>query len=121
MGGDLSDLFSKTTKDVNKLFAKLDSNGTGRIEYSEFVTAVLERSFLLSTHSLMTAFNTLKGDDKEGISKEDLQRAFGLSRDNHKSKNDKIWQDMMKAVDKNSDGLIDFDEFEEAMQQMVRD
>ena len=27
----------------------------------------------------------------------------------------------MKAVDKNSDGLIDYDEFEESMQQMVRD
>ena len=72
MGGDLSDLLSKKTKDIDKLFNKLDSNGSGKIEYSEFVTAVLERSFLLSTHSLMSAFNSLKGEDREGISKEDL-------------------------------------------------
>ena len=101
----------------------LDTDGSGTIEYSEFVTMVYKRSLLLSQHNLTIAFNTLKGE-RDGITKEDLQRAFGQSRDIDEQKNareDQIWDTMMKSVDKNDDKIIDEDEFMLTMQLMLED
>ena len=61
---------------------------------------------MLSEGNLGIAFNMLKGEE-DGISKEDLQDAFGLSREKtHESKDDPIWDDLMKEADKDGDGLI---------------
>lgn len=60
----------------------------------------------------------LKGN-KGGIQKESLQELFGLSREDHESKEDKIWDTLMKEADTNKDGIIDQEEFFNIMQQLV--
>ena len=123
MGSEINELFSQDIKDENMLLEMLDTDGSGTIEYSEFVTMVYKRSLLLSQHNLTIAFNTLKGE-RDGITKEDLQRAFGQSRDIDEQKNareDQIWDTMMKSVDKNDDKIIDEDEFMLTMQLMLED
>ena len=123
MGCEINELFSQDIKDEKMLLEMLDTDGSGTIEYSEFVTMVYKRSLLLSQHNLTIAFNTLKGE-RDGITKEDLQRAFGQSRDIDEQKNareDQIWDTMMKSVDKNDDKIIDEDEFMLTMQLMLED
>ena len=121
MGGELNDLIGMEIKDEKELMELLDTDGSNYVEYSELVTLVYKRGLLLSERNLLIAFNALRGEN-EVITKENLQRAFGLSRDQdeqHKSRNDKIWDTMIKSVDKNKDNVIDQTEFMNTMQNML--
>ena len=80
MGGELNDLIGMEIKDEKELMELLDTDGSNYVEYSELVTLVYKRGLLLSERNLLIAFNALRGEN-EVITKENLQRAFGLSRD----------------------------------------
>ena len=44
---------------VNAIFDNIDTDSSGKIEYSEFITAGLERSLMESNQNLESIFNTL--------------------------------------------------------------
>lgn len=49
--------------EVDELFDRIDVDGTGAIEYSEFVVASMHEKSLLTDEKLMSAFKTF---DKDG-------------------------------------------------------
>ena len=44
---------------VNAIFENMDTDSSGKIEFSEFITAGLERSLIESNQNLESVFNTL--------------------------------------------------------------
>ena len=55
----------------------MDRVGNGKVSYSEFITAGMERNLQLSDENLQKAFRHLANEQNE-INSEDLRNAFGL-------------------------------------------
>ena len=64
---DLSD------EEINEIFSKVDADGSGEIEYSEFVIATMNEKNLLSNNKLQTAFKMFDKDGGGTISTEEAK------------------------------------------------
>ena len=64
---DLSD------EEINEIFSKVDADGSGEIEYSEFVIATMNEKNLLSNNKLQTAFKMFDKDGGGTISTEEVK------------------------------------------------
>merc|ERR1712232_1507184 len=85
----------------------LDTDKSGSIDYSEFLAACLATRQNWRKEELWSAFRTFDKDGNGKIEPKELQQVLG--------KSDKEIQELIKEVDTNKDGLIDFDEFEAMM------
>lgn len=96
-----------TDDEVNEMFAKVDTDGSGEIEYSEFVVATLNEKNLLSNNKLQTAFKMFDKDGGGTISIEEIRQvlSFGQNLD------EAVIQEIIKQVDANGDGEISYEEF----------
>lgn len=85
----------------------MDADGSGEIEYSEFVVATLNEKNLLSNNKLQTAFKMFDKDGGGTISVDEIKEvlSFGQNLDEH------IIQQIIKQVDANGDGEISYEEF----------
>lgn len=63
-------------KKYQLLIEQLDSNGNGVIDYSEFLTAAINKTKLLSTQNLEKAFKMFDTDNSGTISIEELKEVF---------------------------------------------
>jgi calcium-dependent protein kinase len=90
---------------------QVDFDGSGEIDYTEFITATMNRSRLLSQERLEMAFKLYDIDGSGTITKDELKAILGK----HHSYDDSIWTSMIQEVDKNGDGVIDIHEFSEMM------
>jgi calcium-dependent protein kinase len=97
--------------EVDKIMHQVDTDGSGEIDYSEFVAASMNRSKLLSKERLEAAFKTFDIDGSGTISADELKAILGK----HHAYEDEIWQEIIKEVDQNGDGVIDLREFSEMM------
>ena len=102
----------KADASVKEIMACVDIDDNGSIDYSEFVTACISRTALLSEKRLRQAFKIMDKDNSGGIEIAELKNAFRMH-----NVDDQVWKTMMKQVDDNSDGEIQFDEFLEMMQK----
>ena len=98
-------------KEVERIMTEVDADSTGYIEYSEFVTAAMNREKLLSKENLEAAFAMFDIDGSGSISATELRQMFGADVET----TDAIWDDLIKEVDQNGDGEIDIKEFKEMM------
>jgi len=57
-------------------------------------------------------------DNNGSITIDELKQCFESSSGD--KKDDSLWQELMNEVDKNNDNLISFDEFTEAMTEMLK-
>ena len=89
------------------MFAKVDSDNSGEIEYSEFVVATLNEKNLLSGNKLQTAFKMFDKDGGGSISTDEIKQvlSFGQNLD------EDVINTIIKQVDENGDGEISYDEF----------
>ena len=55
----------------------MDTDGSGKIEYTEFLAATMERSVYMKEEKLHTAFKMLDIDGNGKISKEELKETLG--------------------------------------------
>ena len=93
------------------MFEKVDADGSGEIEYSEFVVATLNEKNLLSNNKLQTAFKMFDKDGGGTISIDEIKQvlSFGQNLD------DAVVDQIIKQVDDNGDGEISYDEFSAMM------
>jgi len=108
-----AEFFGKHLSDqeVDELFAKVDTDGSGEIEYSEFVVATLNEKNLLSNNKLQTAFKMFDKDGGGSISIDEIKEvlSFGQHLD------EDVIQQIIKQVDENGDGEISYEEFSQMM------
>ena len=101
-------------KEVTKIFRYIDQAHTGCIEYEEFIRACINKKTLLSEDNLKKAFALFtKSENVESVSISctNFKNILGLS-----SKfTDKQWEMIIKAIDKNGDNEIEYDEFRDMM------
>ncbi len=101
-------------KEVTKIFKYIDQAHTGCIEYEEFIRACINKKNLLAEENLKKAFALFtKSENVESVSISctNFKNILGLS-----SKfTDKQWEMIIKAIDKNGDNEIEYDEFRDMM------
>ena len=97
---------------IEEIFKSIDTDGSGSIEYTEFISASLDKSLYLKKEKLREAFSLFDVDHSGKISNEEIAKVLGM---NKKSK--EICK-IIEKYDENKDGEIDFDEFFEMMKDL---
>ena len=93
-----------------------DTDGSGEINYTEFLAATIDANVFLREDYLRTAFNMFDKDKSGKIDNEEVIALLqGEDLGTHVSKG--AIQKAMKEIDANGDGEIDFEEFMEMMKK----
>lgn len=96
-----------TVEDAMHLYKKIDINKDGSIQFNEFVLVCLEKDELHSQLKLRSAFEMMDKNGDNTISLDELLDVFSFN----KNFDMKMAKQIIKQVDKNKDGGIQFDEF----------
>jgi calcium-dependent protein kinase len=98
-------------EEVNRILAEVDVDGNGFIDYSEFLTATIDKDHYINKSNLMTAFMVFDKDGSGTITTAEIKSLLGADV---KSR-DTVWRELIAQVDRNGDGVIDVNEFKEMM------
>jgi calcium-dependent protein kinase len=101
--------------DVERMFAAVDTDNSGFIDYSEFVVAAMNEKNLVTNERLAAAFKMFDKDGSGIISSDEIREVLGFGNDLTNEAVDKI----IKEVDENGDGEISFEEFVTMMKKLV--
>ena len=93
------------------MYKAADLNNDGTIQYSEFIVAAMKQEELHSEKKLQDAFNAFDNDKNGSIDKHELMTIFEFSEGFDIAEIEK----MIKEVDSNGDGQIQFEEFKRMM------
>lgn len=99
-------------EEVDRIFELVDVDHSNEIDFSEFVTATVNRGNLLQDDKLRQAFAYYDKDNSGSISVDEIRAVLGAGK--HIS--DAVWKQVVLEVDANGDGEVSFDEFKEMMQ-----
>lgn len=101
-----------------EIVEECDYNGDGVIDFQEFISACIDKSVLTNTQEVAKAFKILDTNGDGYISLEDFDDLFsaygGTKIDTE------MWDGLLMEADKNEDGRVSFDEFQEAMSNLLR-
>ncbi|CAD8074024.1 unnamed protein product [Paramecium sonneborni] len=116
---ELLNVYSRTLpheralKEVNEIFKKIDVNGSGKIDYQEFVIATIDQKKYFNKEKLMMIFQQIDSDHSGQLNKEELKK---LLRDIQIPQ--KKYEQLSKQLDQNGDGQINQEEFLRMMLQI---
>ena len=99
-------------EELDKIFDAIDTDGSGAIDYSEFLMATMNEQQLMSKEKLKAAFKMFDKDGSGTISKEEIKEALG-------NLDEEMADKMISEVDQDDDGEISFEEFEKMMNMVV--
>lgn len=103
----------ESVPDLKELVTGIDANGSGVIDYREFLAATLDKRSILQDRVLWQAFTFFDKDDDGKISRKELQGV--IADDSVKGMFAEELERLMNEVDLNGDGEIDFEEFKHMM------
>lgn len=69
-------------EEIDEIFARIDVDGSGYIDYTEFVASAMNNADLLSDTKLNRAFEMFDVDNSGSISLTEIRKVLGLT-DNH--------------------------------------
>ena len=93
-------------EEIISLFKGIDTNKSRRIEYTEFISAAIEKNEFLKEEKLLDLFKTLDKDGSGKISKSDIKKVL-----NNEDIDENELNQFIVKFDLNGDGEIDYDEF----------
>jgi len=100
--------------DLQQILEDVDSDGSGVIDYTEFLAATLDKRAYLQEDVCWSAFRLFDKNGDGKISQEELKSV--LDNDEVQSiAGAQAIAELMKEIDGNGDGVIDFQEFMEMM------
>ena len=102
--------------EVDRIFKLVDVDNSGEIDFSEFVTATVNRGELLQHDKLKAAFEMYDKDGSGSISTDEIKQVLGVGKDI----SEEVWQQIVIEVDANGDGEVSFEEFQIMMTQLLR-
>jgi calcium-dependent protein kinase len=105
---------------VDLIFANIDTDFNGFIEYEEFVRAAVNSSIFMSQNYLKFAFNYFDRDASGDITFEEIKKRFIQNAKNSNSKVDKELKQIFESIDINGDGSISFGEFCKMMKNIMQ-
>jgi calcium-dependent protein kinase len=91
---------------------EVDSDGSGFMDYTEFLKASIDQKKLLSQKNLERAFSLFDRDGSGTISTAEIRKVLASGSEVDES----IWAHILNEVDENGDGEIDVKEFEALLQ-----
>lgn len=97
------------------MFKEIDIDGNGTIDYTEFVMATMNQQNMMSNEKLMQAFKMFDKDGSGTISADEIRGVLGSG--GQLSQNS--IEDIIKEVDENGDGEIQFEEFVHMMKKLA--
>ena len=92
--------------EIEKMFEEIDTNNSNKIEYTEFISALIEKKEYLKEETLMEIFKTLDKNGNGKINKDDLKNVL-----NNQNLSDNELNQFIEKFDLNRDGEIDYYEF----------
>jgi len=107
---------SMSDEEIDEMFDKVDVDGSGAIDYSEFVVASMNEKNLLSNNKLQSAFKMFDKDGGGSISTDEIKQVLSFGQNLEEA----VVNDIIKQVDANGDGEISFDEFAEMMLKNIQ-
>ncbi|KAK2197642.1 bifunctional EF-hand domain/Protein kinase domain/Protein kinase-like domain superfamily/EF-Hand 1 [Babesia duncani] len=99
---------------VDHILQDIDFDNNGCIDYSEFLTVAMDRKSLMSRDRLEKAFRLFDVDGSGTISCSELSTMFGVV-----DVGTDYWKRLIKEVDTNNDGEIDFAEFKNMLTKLI--
>lgn len=107
-------------KDISRQMRLVDKNHDGKISFQEFLTwlrkeaqvelaEAIRQETCGTPKTLMTVFRLLDFNDSGTITEKELRRFVDRTCPNVVS--DEKWPQLMRAIDKNGDGVVDYSEF----------
>ena len=110
----------ETKEKVDLIFANIDTDFNGFIEYEEFVRAAINPSIFMSQNYLKFAFNYFDRDSSGDITFEEIKKRFTQNAKNTNSKVDEELKQIFDSIDINGDGSISFGEFCKMMKNIMQ-
>ncbi|CAE8702124.1 unnamed protein product, partial [Polarella glacialis] len=101
--------FTEIPADFAAILKDVDSNGSGVIDYTEFLAATLDKKAYIQEDVVWAAFRVFDRDGNGKISKQELEQVLNDGEVAALAVRDIA--ELLQEVDKNGDGEIDFDEF----------
>ena len=103
---------NEVNKVVDHLFTLLDGDNNGFIEYEEFLRACIDKKIILTSTYLKYAFKFLDKEKTGTLNTQKIIKAFVLTPNKLL---EAVFNNTLNSVDHDSDGIINFSEFQELM------
>jgi len=100
--------------DLQQIMEEVDADGSGVIDYTEFLAATLDRKAYIQEDVCWSAFRVFDRNGDGKISQSEIEQVLG-SGDVEEAMGLQAVADLMKEIDANGDGEIDFEEFMQMM------
>merc|ERR1740138_1898847 len=88
--------------DLQQILEEVDSDGSGVIDYTEFLAATLDKKVYMAEDVCWQAFRVFDRDGNGKISKEEISNVLGDESVQNAAAKDMA--EIMKEIDKNGDG-----------------
>jgi calcium-dependent protein kinase len=98
-------------QEINEIIQRIDTDGDGEINYSEFLMAALNRNAMLSNERIEVAFRMFDTDGNGELSIQEVKNLLSLA----KPVDEVTVLRALKEVDGRSKGSIKFSEFKALM------
>ena len=99
---------------VDSIMEQADIDGSGFIDYSEWIVASSDKSKLLSKQNLVSAFKAFDKDNSGMISIDELKVVLNAA-----GATDEVWRQLIKDADQDGNGEIDLEEFTTMMMSLL--
>jgi len=86
---DIMEIFHIDEEDWDKMVNAMDTDGDGKIDYTEFITAAYNRELLLSQQNLQIAFKMFDQDGDGTLSMDELKSVFASG--SASGKTEEVW------------------------------
>merc|ERR1719359_1680803 len=102
--------------DLQQIMEQVDSDGSGVIDYTEFLAATLDKKQYIQEDVCWSAFRVFDRNGDGKISMAELETVLA-SGNVEEAMGANAVKELMKEVDTNGDGEIDFNEFMQMMRK----
>lgn len=108
---------TEVKEEAHKFFDAIDTDGNGFIDFTEWCAATIDKHKLINEVNLRAAFELFDKDKGGTISTQEVAEILGRNS----CKDETVWEQIIKEVDQNGDGEIDFKEFKQMVSGFLDD